>query len=349
MTPDPATYPGHRFPAEIIGHAVWPYVFCAPSPIRAPKPQFLYPWRKEGEWNARPVRAAMLVGGVLLTAWLGPSAGAEANIGVCRFDAERLSFAGAPTAQARCLLRPVLPAGRLGPELATLPAPLDELVGNPVDITRKALVSHLETRGIGPEEIGGPLSRPVSRAAGTTAGSAAARYFVIHDTSTPNLLTAASFPGEIDSGRWPHNRLERWRRGSASKAHVFVARTGTSLTALDFATPWRATKLENAAGVRSRGLFLHVEMVQPRRSDPGGPPGKNRLAPEPGFTAPQLERLALLYVAVSVRRGEWLIPAFHAAVDGGLLDGHDDPQRFDLGAWARRVAALRAALLRSSS
>ena len=25
MTPDAATYPGHRFPAEIIGHAVWLY------------------------------------------------------------------------------------------------------------------------------------------------------------------------------------------------------------------------------------------------------------------------------------------------------------------------------------
>ena len=23
MTPEPATYPGYRFPAEIIGHAVW--------------------------------------------------------------------------------------------------------------------------------------------------------------------------------------------------------------------------------------------------------------------------------------------------------------------------------------
>jgi hypothetical protein len=242
----------------------------------------------------------------------------------------------------------VLPAGQLGPELATLPAPFDELVGNPVDVTRRALVSYLEARGIGPGEIGGPLSRPVSRAAGAAAGSAAARYFVIHDTSTPNLLAAASFPRGIDTERWPHNHLERWRQGSASKAHVFVARTGSSLTALDFATPWRATKLENAAGVTSRGLFLHVEMVQPRRSDPSGPRGNNRLAPKPGFTAPQLERLALLYVAASLRRGEWLIPAFHAAIDGGLLDGHDDPQRFDMGVWTRRVAALRAALLRSS-
>ena len=25
MTPDLATYPGHRFPAEIISHAVWLY------------------------------------------------------------------------------------------------------------------------------------------------------------------------------------------------------------------------------------------------------------------------------------------------------------------------------------
>ena len=284
----------------------------------------------------------VFLSGVLLTAWLVPCARAEADIGACGFDAGRLSFAGTPTVQARCLLRPVLPAGQLGPGLATLPAPLDQLVGNPVDVTRRALASHLQARGIGPWEIGGPLSRPVSRAA----GSAAARYFVIHDTSTPNLLAAASFPRGIDTEGWPHNHLRRWRQGSASKAHVFVARTGSSLTALDFATPWRATKLENAAGVGSRGLFLHVELVQPRRSDPGGARGNNRLAPEPGFTPPQLERLALLYVAASVRRGEWLIPAFHAAVDGGLPDAHDDPQRFDLGAWARRVAALRAALLR---
>jgi putative transposase len=25
MTPEPATYHGYRFPAEIIGHAVWLY------------------------------------------------------------------------------------------------------------------------------------------------------------------------------------------------------------------------------------------------------------------------------------------------------------------------------------
>ncbi len=25
MTPEPATYPGHRFPAEVISHAIWLY------------------------------------------------------------------------------------------------------------------------------------------------------------------------------------------------------------------------------------------------------------------------------------------------------------------------------------
>ncbi len=25
MTPEPTTYPGYRFPAEIIGHALWLY------------------------------------------------------------------------------------------------------------------------------------------------------------------------------------------------------------------------------------------------------------------------------------------------------------------------------------
>src|ERR671933_235406 len=39
MTPDPATYPEHRFPAEIIGHAVWLYhVFARKLRRRRPRP-----------------------------------------------------------------------------------------------------------------------------------------------------------------------------------------------------------------------------------------------------------------------------------------------------------------------
>ena len=84
--------------------------------------------------------------------------------------------------------------------------------------------------------------------------------------------------------------------------------------------------------------------MQPRIGDPAIPkPGKtanDAIAPDPGFSDAQYERLALLYVAASVRRGEWLIPAFHAAIDSGFAGGHDDPQKFDLGKWAAAIADL---------
>jgi hypothetical protein len=57
--------------------------------------------------------------------------------------------------------------------------------------------------------------------------------------------------------------------------------------------------------------------------------------------------LALLYLTASVRRGRWLIPAFHAVLDARFLEGHDDPQHFDMRAFSRAVerhlARLRAA------
>lgn len=52
------------------------------------------------------------------------------------------------------------------------------------------------------------------------------------------------------------------------------------------------------------------------------------------FSDAELKRLALVYVAASLRRGQWLIPAFHAVIDSGFKDGHDDPQCFDLEKWA---------------
>lgn len=87
-----------------------------------------------------------------------------------------------------------------------------------------------------------------------------------------------------------------------------------------------------------------MELVQPRRRDPQGGPKNDAIAPEPGFTPAQLRRLALLYVAASARRGEWLIPAFHAAVDAGIPGAHDDPQRFSLADWATAIESELARL-----
>jgi hypothetical protein len=62
----------------------------------------------------------------------------------------------------------------------------------------------------------------------------------------------------------------------------------------------------------------------------------------------QLDRLALVYVAASVRRGQWLIPAFHAVLD--LQVGtHDDPQNFDLNRWATRLDLLLNSMSRGSA
>ena len=59
-------------------------------------------------------------------------------------------------------------------------------------------------------------------------------------------------------------------------------------------------------------------------------------------------KLALLYTIASVRAGTWIIPAFHSPIDAGIRGGHDDPQNFDLNAFAESLERLRAKLRVSS-
>ena len=88
-------------------------------------------------------------------------------------------------------------------------------------------------------------------------------------------------------------------------------------------------------------LFVAVENIQPRIGEPAIRPPKvkpnDRIAPTPGFTPRQYERLALAYVVASIRRGRWMIPAFHAVVDARYAGGHDDPQNFDMQAFSDAV------------
>lgn len=257
--------------------------------------------------------------------------------GPCGFNAITLSFRGDALEQATCLLRHVEHAGALD-SAAPLPGALASRIGQPTGITSAALSSYLAAQGIDEADIGGPIAGPVSQ----TQDGRPAAYFVIHDTSTPNLLDAP-FPSDMDMPSWAPNDVSVWGNGEASVAHVFIARTGASITAMDFARGWRATKLESRiVGVASRGRFLHIENVQPRRSDRADHPGD--LAPQPGFTDAQLQRLALVYIAASVRAGVWLIPAQHAVLDSGIPDGHDDPQNFDLARWAMFVDQVANAI-----
>jgi hypothetical protein len=197
----------------------------------------------------------------------------------------------------------------------------------------------LEAAGIQANDIGGGIGDPLCSAQNNALGAPSARYFVIHDTSTPIPDMNGPFPADIDSTEWRGNDLTMW--ADRPIAHVFINRLGDSVTTQPLSQPsnW-ATKFERDRLDRQGGLMLHVELVQPRRRDPNGGARNDAIAPQSGFTDAQLDRLALVYVAASLRKGEWLIPAFHSAVDSGIPDAHDDPQNFDLERWATRLDAL---------
>lgn len=244
----------------------------------------------------------------------------------------RCNFSGAPQDQARCLLRPVKPYGKLGDRLTSLPEPLDTIVGKPVSISKELLRRYLIANGINEAELGGSLDRPLSR----TKRGKRARYFIIHDTSSPLYERNRSFPENINDEEWSGNRLSGYVR--SKKAHAFINRAGQSATSVDFSKRKLTTKYERRNPGQG-GLFLGIELIQPRRKDSGGIDAES---PTPGFTEAQLDRLALIYMAASVRGGEWLIPAFHAVIDTGLRNAHDDPQDFDLDNWAERLKKMIA-------
>jgi hypothetical protein len=255
------------------------------------------------------------------------------TVGHCRFDSKSLSFAGTAKEQARCLLRPVAKWGRVGTDPITLPNNLDGLIGNQVQISRQILETALRSKGFTEATVGGPLDQGLSHGQ--------ARYFVIHDTSSP-WFGDRQFPSDIDTSESVNNLRQYAVRDAV--AHMFINRRGEMLVGHQLSVPWRATKLEREVGIPSKGMFIHVESIQPRRRDPSGGPKNDAIAPEPGLTQEQYDRLALLYVVASSRSGIWMIPAFHAAIDEGISDAHDDPQNFELLKFDVSVGQLLASM-----
>ncbi len=300
---------------------------------------FKRPLRITNFWLAAPVLLFFICGLSLTTA----KAQANEFSRSCPFDNKTLQFIGAPDEQARCLLRRVGIQGEVGEPLQKLPEPLEKLVGQPVKINKESLRSFLKAENLAENRLGGSLDLPLSTAKLPTGEQIQALYFIIHDTSDP-YLKDASFPEEINDGQWSGNNLEKWLK--LPVAHVFVNRAGESITVTNFnetvAQGWGTKLARDFLKADGKGLQLHIEMVQPRRRDPGRIPHETNdaIAPQPGFSEKQYERLALLYVCASVRRGSWLIPAFHAAVDAGIKDAHDDPQNFDLKMLTEKLAGL---------
>ena len=261
----------------------------------------------------------------------------------CGVDPLTLQFEGTPVEQAKCLLRPNGYGGILGPALAKLPGPLERAVGTKVTLSASKLQKYLASANISESEIGGPLDGSLAAAQLPNGQIVSSMYFVIHDTSTPNLRDEI-FPVDMDTDdAWRGNKLAVWMNSPV--AHVFVARTGVSITATPFSQSvikgWGTKFARERLKADAKGLQIHIELVQPRRRDPrSSNPDNDLIAPDPGFSKAQYDRLAILYMAASIRRGTWLIPAYHSAVDAGIKDAHDDPQNFDLDRFASSLEHL---------
>src|SRR5258708_14891258 len=227
-------------------------------------------------------------------------------MGAWNFKVDTLSFAGNSIQQAACLIRPVNRWAHLGPRLGNLPEALDHRVGSSEALPeRAALTALINESGLAPQFAEG-LDSELSHARDGDPFSPMARYFVIHDPSGPKLH---SFPVNLDENARINN-LARFRcSDSFELAHAVINRKGGVFFGHDFGVPWRSTKFERALffGNTLKGLFLHIELIQPRRLGPGGRVN-DIAAPDPGFTAAQYRLLALLYTVASVRGGEWLSP-----------------------------------------
>jgi hypothetical protein len=266
------------------------------------------------------------------------------TMGECHFDWMKLSFQGEPADQARCLMRGMDRSRNLVPTLENLPAALARRVGQTDGLpSREVLSGYLSKQNL-EWDFAANLWQPISRANNNDPEAPMARYFVIHDTSGPNY-GHRPFPSDINGNSVINNLANFNCDDGWGKAHVVINRSGTMLLNHDLSIPWRETRFEQAANFAGtlKGLFLHTEMIQPRKSAGRGW-HNDAQSPDPAFTPAQYDRLALLYVIASVRAGRWLIPAFHAALDADIPNGHDDPLNFNIDSFAESLDKLVTAL-----
>ena len=259
------------------------------------------------------------------------------EIGECRFDRDTLTFAGTPLEQASCLLRKVKLLGEKEPQ--PLPPVIARLMtqgGAPSAAMKEAAL------GAFPQPYQDYARLHANDPASQTEAGLPVAYFVIHDTSEP-FYGNEPFPKDLENDLRVNSFTSYMDQtfGSAPVAHIFLSRYGQIWAGHDFQEPWRSTKLESrVVGVPARGRFVHIETVQPRRFLPGATSRGQTQGPVPGFSKAQYRMLAALYVYASARAGRWLIPGFHATVDAGIPDAHDDPQNFELKQFAKELEKL---------
>lgn len=263
------------------------------------------------------------------------TAPAEATVyGPCRFDSETLRFGGTVAETTACLLRKVRERGS-GADPQPVPEWLLARVATPFPFSPAQIRRYLEAQGIASSDLTDRL------VVGDTPDR---RYFVIHDTSSPEIGGAgAVFPPNMDQPSYSGNNLGGWA-GIARRVNLIISRDGRSRRLQEWGAsrPLPAVKIEQAnRAPAARRVFVHVENIQPRIKPPGSWAWR---APVPGFAPAQERRLALAYVIASMRAGRWLIPAYHFNIDQGLPDVHDDPQHADLASWVAQIQEVESAI-----
>jgi hypothetical protein len=300
--------------------------------------------------HARLIAGALACAALAMTAHVASGADCKPHrvrppffvktMGRCNFDLARMSYSGDPVEQAKCLMRGMDRSRNLAPLPASLPPALADRIGTGSGLPRRETLSEFLSKEDLEWNFAAYLWQPLSHANNNDPDAPMARYFVIHDTSGPNY-GRRSFPADIDSTSKINNLASFKCDDEWGKAHVIINRLGGVLLTHELSTPWRATKFEQAANFAGalKGLFVHTELIQPRRRAAGH--GHNDAqTPDPAFTPAQYDRLALIYVIASVRAEHWLIPAFHAAIDADIPNGHDDPLNFDIGSFADSLDRL---------
>lgn len=280
----------------------------------------------------RTICLAMAAIGPLL---LIPTHGAKAQtFGGCAFSKATLRFAGTVEETTRCLLRKVRVRGS-GADVQPIPAWLTERVGQPFTLNPAQVKRYLQDSGV--------LDQVTATV--TAADKPSVRYFVIHDTSSPEEPGEA-FPANLDSSAYSGNNLATGFAGVRNKVNLIIARDGRSRALVGWGNVPRdaAIKIESPnRAPAAKAVFVHVENVQPRLK----PAGSSWFwkAPVPGLTSAQETRLAVAYIVASMRAGRWLIPAYHFNIDQGLPQAHDDPQNMDLASWAGKLRTIEAAIV----
>ena len=257
------------------------------------------------------------------------------DYGGCKFNSNTLRFSGTATEQANCLLRKVIPKGK-GSTAQPIPDWLVTHIDKSVALPLTKLIKYLASNGIAHTDLGGTI---------VSGDAVELRYFVIHDTSYPEVLGA--FPSNIDDAAYVGNHFNIWS-DLKNKVNLIVSRDGRSHLFNDFKAhrSEAGVKIETMSRVpQSRKVFAQVENVQPRIKPLDS---FAWIAPSPGFSIKQEKRLALIYIVSSVRAGRWLIPAYHFNIDQGIPNGHDDPQNTDLARWVGDISAIETEIMNTA-